>query len=253
MSRQVVVDGDIIDYRRYGKGSVCALALHGWADGPDSFKRLASSLGSEYSVYAPKLPSQSAGVAESKVYDLHGYADFVKAFVDKLEIRPDLLIGHSNGGAIAIVAGAEKKLTPEKIVLIASSGIRNETTLQKKVLLPVSKIVKIPLMLLGSSNAEKFKKYFYRRIGSDYLVLEGSQQTFQNIVGQDVSMYASKLSVQTMLIAGAEDEAVSIAKMSRLADLIPDSTLTVIDGADHFLHIHHAKIIAKMIAEWGRA
>ena len=112
------------EYRQSGTGKPVVL-LHGWGDNMESWTGVAASLEGTHQVNILDLPGFGKSQAPKNTWGLNEYAEFVGEFLKKLEIIPEVIIGHSNGGAIAIRGLASGSLKADKLILLASSGIRD--------------------------------------------------------------------------------------------------------------------------------
>src|SRR3954468_16846135 len=92
--------------------------LHGFTQTRQSWRRTAQALAGTYRAIAPDLPGHGQAVAKTASFDA------VTAYVRALE--PDVLVGYSMGGRIALHAAYQ--LQPKRLVLVgASPGIRDAT------------------------------------------------------------------------------------------------------------------------------
>src|SRR6266705_4642174 len=99
---QVVVDSLLTHYEVKGSGKLVVL-LHGWADSAKGLDQLQLALAIHYQVIAIDLPGFGGTEAPVQPWGLNEYAHFIEHFL--LKVRAGnvwSLIGHSNGGAIAI-------------------------------------------------------------------------------------------------------------------------------------------------------
>lgn len=126
----VVVSGLMTSYQKTGKGKVVVF-LPGWGDSSASFNGLAGLLRDKYQIYVLDLPGFGGTQAPPRAWGLEEYADFLEAWLKKLELKPFALAGHSYGGAVAITAAGRKKIA-EKLILLASAGIRGRQPVRKK-------------------------------------------------------------------------------------------------------------------------
>src|SRR5690606_6749255 len=133
------------------------------------------------------------------------YAQFVTSFLTKIQVQPVAIIAHSNGGAIAIRGLAAGELKTEKLILLASAGIRDEYKGRKKAVRLLAKGAKILTAPLPSRVQQKLKRKAYKAIGSDLFIAEHLQETFKRIVTDDVRDDAAKIAVPTLLVYGSED------------------------------------------------
>ncbi len=247
-NKQIIVQELAASYKIFNpKAQKIALAIHGWADQSNTFAELANQM-QNVQIIAPDLP----GFGNSQMLDqpasLDDYAAWVKDFVAKIQLEKlDTVIGHSNGGAIAIMLLANKQATAGRLALIASAGIRNQDRAKKQGLSFMAKPGKLALKLLPAASANKIKRKAYKKIGSDYMIDEQKQETFKLIIGKDVQDLAATIDTPTTLIYGEEDAATPPSYGKLFMKQIPNSTLHVIDGAGHFLHQTHCEQVAKFL------
>jgi pimeloyl-ACP methyl ester carboxylesterase len=98
----IVVDDILTFYELTGKGKLLVL-LHGWGDSSKGLRLLQTELAKHYKVLAVDLPGFGASEPPKNAWRLDDYANFVAALLAKLKIgSPYAIIGHSNGGAVAI-------------------------------------------------------------------------------------------------------------------------------------------------------
>lgn len=234
-TNQVVVNGLITNYSQAGEGKVVVL-LHGWGDDSSTYLRVQESLSSVYTTVAIDLPGFGGTQSPKDPWTLDDYAEFVAAFIDKKNIKPFAIIGHSNGGAIAVRGVGNRNLKPKKLVLLASSGIRDQYKSKKKALRIVAKVGKLAVFPLPKTTKNKLKRSAYMSIGSDLFVAEHLQETFKNIVTDDVQKDAEKIEVPTLLVYGLNDSATPPEYGELLSSKIVGSKLSVIEDAGHFVH-----------------
>lgn len=248
---QVIVDGLSTNYLDTGKSNKpTVLILHGWADSAASFSDLAKKLSSHYRVISLDLPGFGKTEGPKSAWTLADFALFTAHFLQKLELPLFALVGHSNGGAISIKGVASGILKPKKLVLIASAGVRRPYTFRNTALKALTKSSKFILHLAPEKSREQLKHKLYRRIGSDYLVVEGMKETFKNIVSEDVLDHARNIKIPTVLIYGDEDHATPQLYGALFTEAITNSQLHVLEEAGHFVHIDELNETAKIVTEF---
>lgn len=246
----VSIDGKVVSYDKEGKGPAVVL-IHGWGDTKQTFKSLVNSLKSSYTVVSLDLLGFGGSDAPKEAFDLEKYAIFVADFLKKIDIaHVYAFVGHSNGGAIAIKGLSSGTLNSEKLVLLASSGVRKTNGRQKKILRIVARTAKYPTKLLPSRIQKKLKKKAYNVIGSDLYVAEHLQDTFRKVVSEDLVLESAMISQKTLLLYGGNDKSTPPEYGRRFKSQIEDSNLVVLEGADHFLHQTHSEEVAKLIKEF---
>ena len=233
--KQVVVNGLITKYSQVGEGKVVIL-LHGWGDDSSTYQEVQESLATEYSTIALDLPGFGGTQSPKDPWTLDNYAEFVSAFITKKDIKLFALVGHSNGGAIAVRGIANQTLKPKKLILLASAGIRDKYKGKKRALRLVAKVGKLAVAPLPKATRDKLKRSAYKSVGSDLFVAENLQETFKNIVTDDVQKDARKISIPTLLVYGLNDSATPVEYGELLSSKITGSKLNVIEDAGHFVH-----------------
>lgn len=238
---QVIVNDLLISYVRQGAGKP-VLLLHGWGDNALGLKNIIDKLALYCDVIAVDLPGFGASeTPTNQPWNLDDYAYFVQKFIKKVGItKCYAIIGHSNGGAIAIRGIALNAFKADKLILLASSGIRNNSqskTTKKLVIGSGKKITK----LLPKRYQQKIRNRYYKRSGSDILVVPELEQTFKMIVKQDIQTDLKNIDIPTLLLYGQNDVATPPEFGTILYNKIVGSKLVIIDGAGHFIHIDQPK------------
>lgn len=135
---QCIVDGLVVGYDVLGKGKTIVM-LHGWGASRQSLSALAKELSKKYQVVLVDVPGFGESAKPTKSWGLSEYAEWVQSFLQKIKIKNVYaLLGHSNGGAIAI------KLTSlgfqsEKLILLGAAGIRKRNRGRKLLFKAVAK------------------------------------------------------------------------------------------------------------------
>jgi magnesium chelatase accessory protein len=117
-SRFVVAGGFRWHVQDLGSGPP-ALLVHGTAGASHSWRGLSPLIAERFRVIAPDLPGHGFTTAEGSAdMSLGGHARALAALLDRLDVAPELVIGHSAGAAILARLIAEGRLKPELCVAI---------------------------------------------------------------------------------------------------------------------------------------
>jgi pimeloyl-ACP methyl ester carboxylesterase len=94
-----------------------AVALHGITSNAQTWSEVARLLAVEFRIttIAPDLPGHGNSAGSMRETALH---DVVEAVVQSTEEEPDILLGHSFGGTVALLAAVSRRCTPRLLVLI---------------------------------------------------------------------------------------------------------------------------------------
>jgi pimeloyl-ACP methyl ester carboxylesterase len=245
---QVVVDSLLTNYTRSGSGKT-VVVLHGWGDNIAGIAPFLKELSAKYDVVAMDVPGFGGTQAPATSWGLDDYAHFLQSFLTKLNIKPYVIIGHSNGGAIAIRALAHG-LKTNKLVLLASAGVRGDNKRSVAVSKVITKVGKVLAKPLPKKTQRRLRSSVYSTLGSDMLVAEHMQETFKRIVADDVREDARTISQPTLLIYGQNDTSTPIQIGMTLQAAIATSKLEIIPDVGHMLPTDATDTITKMIMEF---
>lgn len=233
---QVVVDTILTNYTRIGQGKKL-LFLHGWGDRGSTFDGLTRQLSKDFECISLDLPGFGGTALPPEPWDLSDYAHFVMHFLQKIDAGSVYaLIGHSNGGAVAVELVSDGKLKADKLVLLASAGIRQPTSAKKRVLRWITKLGKVITLPLPTAAKQNIRVRLYNRAGSDYLVVPALQETFKKVVSQDIRPQLPAVSIPVLLLYGEMDTATPPVFGEQFAELLSESELIVLPNAGHFIH-----------------
>lgn len=247
---QIVVDGLLVNYNLTGKGKL-VLLLHGWGDNIKGLAALQAALSKKYRVLAPDLPGFGGTQAPDGVWDLDNYAGFLQALLDKLDLeQPYAVIGHSNGGALAVRAISLGRLKPQKLVLLAAAGVRTNNRFKRLFLKIIAKVGNVATLWLPERQRQNLRKNLYGVAGSDMLAVPEMQDTFKKTVRQDVQADAVVIDIPTLLVFAADDEAIPVADGRQYQRLIKNSRLEIIKDAGHFVHVDQPAKVESLIEEF---
>jgi len=245
---QVVTNGLLTNYFKSGDGKTILL-LHGWGDSSATFNKLSEQLGTNFQVLTLDLPGFGGTQRPEAVWDLDNYSEFIAEWLKKIGVSKLYgIVGHSNGGAIAINGLSSQKLSVQKLVLLASSGVR----VPKKSLKVTAKVGKVATAPLPTDLKNKIRKRFYSGIGSEMLLFPEMEQTFRNLVGHDVLAEAEKINIPTLLIYGKNDKDTPPEYGSKFNTVIKNSELKVLPDAGHFVHHDQPEETNRLIMDFLR-
>jgi pimeloyl-ACP methyl ester carboxylesterase len=223
------------------------IILHGWTNNLDKWRPFVDDLKTKgFFVDLLKIPGLTESLKE--VWELTDYIKWLKNIVDK-EREKIILIGHSNGGRIAIAFTKQYPEKVEKLILIDSAGIyHNELPLKIKRLV-FGTVAKIGKRITSSKSA---KNLLYKLAQeSDYKNLdENAKQTMSNLILTDIKPMLPQILTPTLIIWGANDRITPLTDGLLINNLIKNSKLEVINEAKHSPMFTHTQEVAKIIYEY---
>lgn len=191
-----------------------------------------------------KIPGLTGKI--DRPWTINDYVDWLNS---KLESEKEvILLGHSNGGKIAMSYALKYPNKISKIFLIDSSGIYNND-----IFISTKRIVFRSLAKIGKyfTNSPFLKKVIYKIAGeSDYnSASETMKKTMQNLINVDLASDLSKINTPVVIVWGKKDTVTPIGDAYKFNDLLQNSKLFLIDNARHSPQFTHVSDVAKIIYE----
>lgn len=93
-----------INYYQQGQGDTTLLFIHGWCIDGTYWKNQLEYFSKKYNVYAIDLPGFGKSKAVRTNWTIEEYANDVTAFIDTMNLRNVVIIGHSMAGDIMLQA-----------------------------------------------------------------------------------------------------------------------------------------------------
>ncbi len=219
--------------------------IHGWTYNLDKWANFSAALKARgIDPILLKVP----GLTEpsDKVWDINGYEDWLNDQI-KTETKP-IVIGHSNGGRIALSYVQKYPGRISQLILIDSAGIaHNEarSIIKLKILKFLSKVGKVLSLL------PPVKKLFYRVIGAQdyYNAPPNMRLTMQNMLRADQQLDLSQIKLPVTIIWGQDDTVTPLSDGQKMQALINGSSLQIIRGGRHAPFNSQPDEVAEIVAE----
>lgn len=204
--------------------------MHGYLSNKESFNYQIEFFSRSFRVIAIDI----TGFGESKklpfAYSLDDYVDDIKKVLINLGISNYYLIAHSFGGRIAIKL-ATSSLSPNKLILTGSAGLKPKRTLKYRFKIAYYKLIK---RFLSENAKSKFGSVEYKNLkGFD-------KQSYLKIVNEYLDEYLNKIKCNTLIIFGKDDRETPIYMAKKLSEKITNSTLFLLENAGHFCFVEKA-------------
>ena len=244
--KTIVVNNVVLAYTDVGSGKPLLL-VHGWKDSKETFEPLINKLATSYRCISVDLPNFGKSEHTLTITTPEEYAHMLQRFVKKLDLSDFVYIGHSMGGQIGILAVGEGVISPARMVLLASAGVRTNRNFLKFILKYISKV-------LRNIIPNKLKKKYYEKIGSDYShsLSPVHKKVIKAILACDVQAAAQKVRIPTLLVYGSEDSHTPIWMAKKLHSQISTSELVVLKGENHWLHKTAVEEVSTKVQEFVR-
>jgi pimeloyl-ACP methyl ester carboxylesterase len=219
------------------------LLIHGWGSSAGNMRPIAQALSDTYRVYNLDLPGHGLSPEATEAFGVPEHAALVAELIrDKIR-KPVSIIGHSNGGRIALFMASEPSMKRliRRLVLVSPSGVPPHRPPSYYVKKYLARALKAPFEILPDHPREFGLDWLrhslvWRALGSsDYRALEGvMRDTFVKTVTFYVDDRLREIEAPTLLIWGERDTAVSRYQMSVLEERIRDAGLIILESAGHY-------------------
>ncbi len=211
-------------------GTMKIFILHGWTYSFDKWGKFADLLKRESldSVFL-KIP----GLTEesNQIWDIQKYSDWLNEKLSK-ENGKVILLGHSNGGRIAVYFAAEHPEKVQELILIDSAGIYH-----KELFLQIKRFVFGSITSIGKkfTSSETLKNFLYYLAGErDYQKASPNMKlSMVNLSHHDLTPFLRKIKVPTLIIWGENDKITPVSDANLMHKLIHGSKLEIIKEARH--------------------
>lgn len=248
--KSISIKDSVVNYKITGEGKHL-LILHGWGGSSDSWVEIQSSIQKQgYYVVSIDMPGFGKSAPPPFAWGINEYADLVLAFVEKLQLKRFVLLGHSFGGQTAVKFASQHPEKIDKLILVAPSVIRRKPGLKKQIITCVAKAAGFVIPFEGLRY--NLKRVLYKMLGKqDYLKAQGiMKNVFQKIILDDMSYLLSSIQARTLLIWGDKDDHVPLSDGNIMVENMPNAELHVILGAKHSPHLTHVKQVQDIIKKF---
>jgi pimeloyl-ACP methyl ester carboxylesterase len=226
------------------------LVLHGWGASIEAVYPIVGGLAPIATVYALDLPGFGESPPPPEPWGVEDYQAFVAAFMDALSIERPTIVGHSNGGRIAIRMAATEPARAARLVLVDSAGIRPKRTLRWYRRVGMAKVGKYAARFLGAPG-ERLRALLVGRSGSaDYLAAGEMRPTLVKLVNADLRPFMPRIEVPTLLVWGSNDTDTPLSAAHEMERLIPDAGLVELEGAGHYSYLDQPARFARIVSHF---
>lgn len=235
--------------------------VHGFRGDHHGLERVVELL-PDHRIIMADLPGFGASPAfVNGHHDVAGYGRFLGSFLEALSLGPEtVLLGHSFGSIVTshFVANNPGRVYPLILVNpIASPALEGPKGIMTKLavfyywasaklpaalgnaLLRSKLIVHVMSVTMAKTRDKELLGFIH---GQHHAYFSGFAnrdmllESFQASVGGTVREVAERLTLPTLLIAGAEDEIATLPNQHTLLKKLPDAELVVIDHVGHLIH-----------------
>jgi len=191
-------------------------------------------------------------------YELKNFVSDIITILNQEKIEKVIMIGHSFGAIIATHFAIEHPERLNKLVLISGTyrapnhltSARTKSIANK--FIDFAALISPPPIFRGHSTYPKGK--FHKDVelfGLIRTILRNSWASYlltsKQAINLDIKEKLKNIHVPTLLIAGTKDSINSISILHEMHNEIPDSSLEIIEGANHVVILNNIDKVAEVI------
>jgi pimeloyl-ACP methyl ester carboxylesterase len=221
------------------------VCLHGAGGSAAVWTQLHAGFASERPVFALDLPGHGRSALFVEATSLDRYAGVVRDALDALGLARAVLVGHSMGGAVALLVALAVPDRVAGLLLVGTAarlrvapgileGIRRDPAVAVERICAMAHAPSAPSELVARGVVEM------RRVPPT--VLEGD---FRACDGFDVRSRVGAIAAPALVVVGSEDAMTPPRFAAELASLVPGARLETVPGAGHMLPVEAgARLVA---------
>ena len=234
------------------------LLLHGWGSSMAHMRPLARLLATDFRVVMLDFPGHGSAPEPAEPWDMDRHADLVQAVIDEHTDGPVLVVGHSNGGRIALFTMARPS-TPDRVralLLLGPSGTRRPRRPSWYLKTALARTLKAPFAILPRPLRDFGLDWLRHSLlwralsSSDYAATSGvMRETFIRCVNTYLENVLPRVGTPTVILRGAHDEAITPAQIDTMVRLLPDAGAHEVEGAGHYVQLDAPDIVAAAVRD----
>jgi len=117
------------------------LLIHGMGSGIPVWRKNIPELKKHFRCIALDLPGHGYSSKGDFPYNMDFYTGVVFSFIQKLNLPPLTMVGHSLGGLITVISALKKPALINKLILVSPAGVEPYTPVEKQILINMTAAV----------------------------------------------------------------------------------------------------------------
>lgn len=242
-------------YLDLGGNGTPLLLIHGLMVSGAMYQPVLPALSLHYRVLAPDLRGHGRSGSLPGPYHVEQLAHDLMQLLDDLQIDTVNVLGYSQGGAVAQQFAHDYPRRVNSLMLactFAYNMLSRREQLEGMLspwlvrILGVRQMGKLAIENGGGQRVPPETARWLQEIiaANDKANMVAAVKAMLDF---DSRMWLHQIKCRTLVIAGAEDEAVPLAHAQMLAQGVPNAQLRVIDGAGHFMIFTHTDTLIQTV------
>lgn len=247
------------------------LLLHGAGGSTHSWRDLFPILAQTFHVIAPDLPGQGrSDQGPSSVYSIRGMARALSALLRRMGSRPDIVVGHSAGAALAVRMSIDKLIAPSVLIGL-NAALQPFGAGMASLYTGIARFLAVnplaprmfawraswpgaieKLIAQTGSKLDPRGVSLYRRLATDPRHVGATLRMMANWDLQELESDLARLPAPLHLIAGALDRTVPPERASEAAKHSRYIAVETAEGLGHLAHEEQPRAMAERIVAIAR-
>lgn len=212
------------------------LLLHGWGCSVKLMQPIFDYYKQYYHVVMLDLPGFGESEQPHQVWLIDDYVLFIRHVLEYYNMCDQpIMIAHSFGARIALRYALKYEVF--KLVLTGAAGIKDHHNLMYYLRVYTYKLLK----RINANYANKMGSQDYKDSNA---IMRG---ILVRAVNEDITPLLHQIKVETLLIFGSKDNQTPLWMGKRMAKEMPNATLIVFQGDDHFAYFHQMRRFLSVI------
>ena len=269
--KTVKLNGVELAYRERGSGRP-VLLLHGIASFSISWSYLVDEFGEGFHFIAPDLKGMGYSSKEQDgKFSPFDQSELICAFIRNFDLRDFVLVGHSMGGAVALLSMFDDEIASRvgALVLIDSAGMFLKipdfvaeflSSAEKMIILRYSgtRPEALPMYILSElyhdpvkirpETVKEYAKVFAMPGAKECMIASLRQLLIANFA--DFYARLGRIKTRTLIVWGVEDVVIGLEDAVHFRNAMPDARLRLIEEAGHCPHEEAPASVAAAIRDF---
>lgn len=250
IEKDIEINGQCLHYRESGQpDGAPAVLMHGWGCDRTTLASVAAILEPRMRVISVDFPGHGLSPEPPAVWGVEEYTCLMEGFIEQLNLKNPVLLGHSFGGRVGILY-ASRHADVRKLILVDAAGVKPHRPLSYHLRVKTFKALKIiaPLLLGNKRGHEVVERWRRRKGSADYAAASPMMRAIlSKVVNEDLQSVMPSIKAPTLLVWGANDTATPVEDAKIMERLIADAGLVVFPAAGHYSFLDAAGAFSGVI------
>lgn len=254
----ISIDENKIRYLESGNSDNILVLIHGLGASAERWEYVIPHFQNNYRVIVPDLIGFGYSDKPLVDYTTEFFSEFLKKFLEKLEISKPVIIGSSLGGQITAEYAIGNNNSIQKLILVSPSGVMKHSTpaldaYVMAALYPDQQMAKNAFEMMSGASKDihpKIIENFVKR-----MQLPNAKMAFMSTLlglknSEILTEKLSSITVPTMVIWGELDPVIPVKYADSIVSTIKDCRFYRMDGCGHTPYVENPEGFVKIVKEF---